>query len=282
MDHFGWYGDNIDKHIKHLEDAEQNKSKLRSKIMVPLQPQVPEPTPSPAQAQPAPPAPMMPVTPLPECTPAELGLETGEKYDDTFEKDLAALRDGIKKTEEDPRVSQFAPEIKRREALNADQMDQEFLKALQGLKLPDLNPPQEPGNPQGNPFATSNITIIKQSGFIQPPKDEQPTLPQFGGGQTGQLPEAPLHQVSGWGVPGRGAFDSMAPVIVPIKPEPSPGFNMSRNFEQKPAAQDSLNNRPDFGLAAFAKAEPVPVPSRPQRAQLSDSALITLLRRVGI
>lgn len=73
------------------------------------------------------------------------------------------------------------------------------------------------------------------------------------------------------------------PPVAPV-PQPEPAFNMSRNFDQKPTMQDSLNTKPVFGLEAFNKVDPVPVPVQPQRPQMAggDSALLALIRRVGI
>lgn len=190
------------------------------------------------------------------------------------------MKQGINTAEKDPRVSHFASEVKRKEALNAEQMDLEFLKALQDIPILPPQPPIDT-NPNTNPFQKSELTVIHQSGFVHPPKQE-PEIPPQPSQPTQNTPELQFHKISGWGIPGRGAFDSL-PILPPLPITPSPGFNMSRNFDQQPDPKDSPQNlTPSFGQGVQIAPKPVIFPPQPQRPQLSDAALVALLRRVGI
>lgn len=194
----GWYGDSLENHITYLEKNEMNQSKMRSKISV-----APQPAPTPADQpgmgmpgfpqqssaqkppfNPAQPTYTIPVTPVVEATQGELGLEAGEKYNDNFENELAFLRQNIDKEEKDPKISGFASDIKRKEAINADAMDLDFLRALQGISdnIPALGAQGQgainlgPGGQATQP-GLSNLfekTQIHPSGFNLNPANQGP------------------------------------------------------------------------------------------------------------
>ena len=192
----GWYGDSLENHITYLEKNEMNQSKMRSKISV-----APQPAPTPADqpgmgmpgfpqqssvqqppVNPAQPTYTIPLTPVVEATQGELGLEAGEKYNYDFENELAFLKQNIVTEEKDPKLSGFASEIKRKEAINADAMDLDFLRALQGISA---NIPAPGAQEQGainlglagqtTQLALSNLldkTQIHPSGFNPNPANQ--------------------------------------------------------------------------------------------------------------
>ena len=76
----------------------------------------------------------MPAAPaLRDCTQGELGIEQKENFSDDFTKDLEFLKKDINNLQNDPKVSHFAEDIKRREAIDTDKIDKNFLEALRGL-----------------------------------------------------------------------------------------------------------------------------------------------------
>lgn len=196
VNHFGWYGDTIDHHINHLEQEELIRSNFKPKLNIsPSTDQQPttslnydnqklpqNPPSQPANVKPQPGI-QIQVTPVNDCTQGELGLETGEKYRDNFDQDLASLKQDIQKTENDPKISNFVPEIKRKEAIDADQLDQAFLRALQdldfntGARLNDPQPHQ--GLPsdqtQNNLPHLHEKTQIFPSGFQPNPFNQTPS-----------------------------------------------------------------------------------------------------------
>lgn len=188
--HFGWYGNSLENHINHLEQAEIKQSKVRSKITVPVQqvasPKIPQQQPSIPHQQSF----NIPVTPVKECTQGELGLENGENYKDKFDEELATLKQDIAKTENDPKMSNLVPEMKRKEAIDSNQLDQAFLRALQDISanatLKETNPqnntalPGQIGKDEFKHFAEK--TDIFPSGFNPNPIYQGPSQPQQTGG----------------------------------------------------------------------------------------------------
>lgn len=293
-----------------MEQAEKQQSKFRSKIATTNQPKLPDFAGQQSQAPAQPPI-IIPVTPLPECTPGELGLETGEKYDDDFSRELANLKEGISVAVKDPKISQFAEEIQRKEALNADALDQSFLRHLQNIAFTPANqqqPPTDnfsapgqtaipspgaganlatPSQPT-NPFNVSIApTVINQSGLGQNPLGDSRPAPRIADQQ--EQPFNPIHSTAGWGNPAQGAFDSMAPVIIapyqlsPVTVSPQPAKAPIQQGVQQPATQDSVNSKAVFGIGSFVPSIPVPVPpTQTFKPKIADPDLIALLRRVGI
>lgn len=313
VQHFGWYGNSLDNHIKHLEKDEFTKSKLSSKINVPAKPFIPPTTPqNPAQPQPTTakqPTFTIPVTPVNECTQGELGLETGEKYTDKFEDELAFLKQDITKAEQDQDISSFVPDIKRKEAINTNEMDLAFLRALQDLSLNKQNS-QAPSR-QGNPFTPEknnqedfahlrDKTNIFPSGFNPNPSNQSPSqndnrgfnMSDFGRqpnpdpanfgsfgvreGLNSGLPQpdqklASLHQVPGWALPGQPAF-------TPIQDAQDKTSGPSTILPVFPSMPGSHQFPTASGLQPSSKT----TMQQPAKPRLSSSEFVTLLRRVGV
>ena len=128
IEHLGWIDGDINKHIQQLELNEKVKSTMRSKM-----------TPQIAQSQagtqitPASINPPFKGTALRDCTQGELGIEQKEHFGEDFNKDLEFLKKDINTLQNDPKVSHFAEDVKRREAIDTDKIDKDFLEALKGL-----------------------------------------------------------------------------------------------------------------------------------------------------
>lgn len=209
IDHYGWIDGSLDGHINHLEKNEKLKSVLRSNAyqqnqqatqpQVPLMPQLPYTPPVQAPIQPvhqSPVAPLYPPTnpaagglglpafhsPNQECTQGELGLEIKEDYKDQFEKDLDFLKKDLNELKNDPKVSNIYEDVKRKEAINVDAMDKEFLEALKKLSGDPTSFGHQDGKTAAqanNPFDNISKTtsaLIPQGGFTPQSPGSTPTV----------------------------------------------------------------------------------------------------------
>jgi hypothetical protein len=301
----GWYGDSLENHITYLEKNEMNQSKMRSKISV-----APQPAPTPADqpgmgmpgfpqqssvqqppVNPAQPTYTIPVTPVVEATQGELGLEAGEKYNYDFENELAFLKQNIVTEEKDPKLSGFASEIKRKEAINADAMDLDFLRALQGISA-NIPAPGAEGQGainlglggQATQPGLSNLlekTQIHPSGFNPNPANQGP---QNNGGfnmsevnqvqAKNNVSVSPVFNMSGVSQVQAKNNVSVSPAfnmsgIAQPQNQGNGGFNMSGLNNGEPGqTQDGagLNQIPGWGAAgAYAFGSMHPTFNQPQK-----------------
>lgn len=328
--HMGWYGDSLDNHIQQLEKNEMNQSKMRSKINVAPKQLLPTVTPPshsqtpgfpqhPGQLQPpaSPQQPTynIPVTPVVEATQAELGLETGEKYNDNFDNDLAFLKQDIQKTENDPKMSNFVSDIKRKEAINANALDLDFLRALQGLSTDPNQAGQHPhgGDGLAPPIPTepglSNLytkTEINPSGFNPNPVYQSPAQNNGSFNMSGMgQPQSHPAQAQAQGTSPTGGFNmsgvsqtqntqnsgSLGVTQVPgwAAPNHQAFASMIPNVNQPPAQADGFAKLdanmgvafPTFpGHPAFHEKPQTDFKST--KPKLPDGDFIKLLKRVGV
>lgn len=237
---------------------------------------------------------------LRDCTQGELGIEQKEHFGEDFNKDLEFLKKDINTLQNDPKVSHFVEDVKRREAIDTDKIDKDFLEALKGL------------------VADENVKFGERDGLTAP--EANIPIVQFNQNESSSktmITDSVLIPGNGKPAQNQGQRDdSFGSMVTPLKldvqtptqptainQQPEKTWNTSRLGQTDQAAKVNTSTQQyphvnqDIGILNPVNYTPVkaePSHKAPTnvavntahttigQAQVNDVELVRLLRRVGI
>ena len=215
-----------------------------------------------------------------ECTQGELGLEGQVKYSEDFEKELEELKKGFQLKEKDPNESINLQEARERERATAQNFDNEFLKALNDLKL---SAAEEAKNVKPQNFPDGVNRTITTSGFggvhtpFAPPGAKIPpnnNRDQFESSFTKIKPSV-VNPLDSYLVK-----DPQTPAFIPYEAENQPQQGLPKNI-----LPDTSHQNPEsitFGSSKEEKpSKEAKSSSQPTHQTKNLEQFIALLRKIG-